>query len=427
MSYYGPPRGGGHRGFSNDGFPRGNDRQWHGGGRYFGRGRGQDHGYRGQPGGIRPQYNRPLDGTNGPPPSPAWQAYQQVGRNPPPEEQERSLNSFRSGEQELVDPSQPREENDLFLDWEWETKQRNQVFSELINLYGEQRLNALRALPTEEQLIFFFPDDVTSNSLPPMDPPSDWEQRVKDAIRKCKEDVMKLFRKRSHEDLNDSDSSHSSPGGFNAPDPWDEEVAFLEALEFCIPMTAAFHVLTIFARAGDNKCCYCPCGKHMDKWRQFTSMQEFASCDYKGRKDPASLWKHVLTKQEDCAGHKVVYLFLKTVFQNYHAEGIQHIALEDNQSPAYKKAERYIMKDLKSYVPGTIDLFLAHLCDSYFVVVSFGWLTSDFMFSAKSMHYEGRPKRNMNSKPNSKRQKRINKLYSKSILNWPVNWRRRKN
>lgn len=248
----------------------------------------------------------------------------------------------------------------LSMDWGLETERRNVVLHQILQLRGSERFQAFRDLSPEEQLVLFFPDDVTSNSLPPMDPPTDWDQRVQKAIQSCKENVRQLFRKRphgqhhhhghDHSDSCDDDSSHSSPGGFNAPDPWEEEVAFLEALEYCIPMTAAFHVLTIFARAGDNKCCYCPCGKHMEKWRRFTSMQQYTSCDYKGRKDPASLWKHVLTKQEDCSGHRVVYLFLKTVFQNYHAEGIQHIALEDNQSPAYRKAERCIMKELKSYV-----------------------------------------------------------------------------
>lgn len=254
----------------------------------------------------------------------------------------------------------------LSMDWGRETERRNGVLKEILQLRGSKRVQAFRDLPPVEQLVLFFPDDVTSNSLPPVDPPTDWDQRVQKAIQFCKESLRQLFRKRSrHPDHSDDDSSHSSPGGFNAPDPWEGEVAFLEALEYCIPMTAAFHVLAIFARAGDNKCCYCPCGKHMEKWRLFTSMQHFTSCDYKGRKDPASLWKHVFTKQEECSRHRIVYLFLETVFQNYHAEGIQHIALEDNQSPAYKKAERCIMKELKSYVLyANVGMGIDHLVDS---------------------------------------------------------------
>ena len=157
------------------------------------------------------------------------------------------------------------------------------------------------------------------------------------------------------------ESGCSNDGMFNEEGP---AMDFLERLQYCPPLMIGFHAMAVFSE-GNEQWCYCPCGKNMGPWREFMEMDAFLEdkrCDMKGRKGPNELVKHLEAKMKNCKAHRVVYAFLDYLFRNYHNEGIRHIAFEDMNTRAYKKALNAIMKKVQRQVPGAFGSY--DTCDS---------------------------------------------------------------
>jgi hypothetical protein len=284
----------------------------------------------------------------------------------------------------------------------YETQKRMELFQKIMDnktFSINDRIQEFRQLDRKQQLVFFFPEGVTSESIPPLDPPSDWDDRVKTAIATLEEDVKEVFtnRKRPREhDANKSTqkSDGNTPADYewekNNPRPKETDPEYEKKLKYweedrkvarrfncddsdstesmsddgmydedesqsyapALPLTAPFLVMAVAYNLNENSQCYCPCGKHMDRWRQYFGIDSFVeenhfACEYKGNALPKQIWKHVLTKKDNCKGHWVVYAFLKTVFQNYHSKQHQHIALEDVGTKQYNDANRIFLAGVK--------------------------------------------------------------------------------
>lgn len=333
------------------------------------------------------------------------------GGGPPPQ------HHHQQQQQKRINPSPFTDHNDTEqIKQEWEQRRERLENLMLEKPSVEDRTKAYEEMPAKEKLVFFYPEGIALESIPPLDPPRDWDERVQNAIIALKGEVQALFspdnpRKRQREvaraadgpardepqpmtdfeknnpkpdpsnksawiewhrsvdeerefyrdSSEDEESDEDDDGGmFDDDDNRAETLCapalhFLKTLQYCPPLTAPFLVLAISYQAQDNRLCYCPCGKHMDRWRGYFGNDLFIDhghdqqyrCDFKGNVTPFQLYRHILTKKESCKAHWILYAFLKNVFQDYHAKGKQHIALEDIGTKAFKDANRILMKSVK--------------------------------------------------------------------------------
>jgi hypothetical protein len=197
---------------------------------------------------------------------------------------------------------------------EW--KKRQEVFDKIMRENPksvEKRKEEYKKLDKKHRLAFFYPDGVTLESIPPLDPPADWDDRVQKTIEDLQGYVKELFisRKRNREqreeqpnqplpdshpavatwlranpkpddpmrlvgwqedydgvrELESSDELESVESEENMYDDAEEQaelasyvpaVSFLNSLAECPPMSAGFLVMALAFQSEDNSLCYCP-------------------------------------------------------------------------------------------------------------------------------------------------------------------------
>jgi hypothetical protein len=234
-------------------------------------------------------------------------------------------------------------------EYDAELKERSATLKELASLKIADRLSAFQNLPRNLKRIVFYPDDVSSESLPPLQEPFHWQGTLTTATQECLRMVQEELCKPSmDEDMLDEDFDPAD--SIYAPDDGSQGLrSFVEGLAYCYPFFAGFHVLPLIAEAGRNRICYCPCGRHMRKWQTFYSGSALEDpCTVKARKSPHELYKHIDTlAAQGCKYHQILERFLQVAFANYHQAGMRHIELENRGDQKYNEARAFVMKDIK--------------------------------------------------------------------------------
>jgi hypothetical protein len=251
-------------------------------------------------------------------------------------------------------------------EYEAELKERTKIVGQLLEIPLNERGDKFLQLSSPQQLILFFPPDVSLESLPPLREPIHWPHRIQMALQNCANQIPELFP--SNERMMEDDDYDFDPADDiytpSANDGRQNAHSFVKALPYCQPFLAGFHVLPLLAEAGRNTICYCPCGRHMIKWQQCFLPESMLSdqlyhhqrqqsfvCTFKGKKSPHELYKHITTLAEQgCFYHILLQTFLETVMTDYYQPGMRHIELENKGDRKHKEARAFVMKDIKKYV-----------------------------------------------------------------------------
>jgi hypothetical protein len=222
------------------------------------------------------------------------------------------------------------------------------------------RLKHFEELPNAEQLILFFPEDWSPESIPPLQEPVHWPGQIQHALQTCFNQIPALFH--SDEQMDDDDDDDFDPADeMYAPPPNNDQQyarSFVSGLPYCHPFTAGFHVLPLLALAGKGTMCYCPCSQRqrMDRWQRFFLPESMLDdpnsfrCTFHGPKSPHELYKHVADVASTCNYHKLLHTFLLTAFTDYHKPGMRHIELENKGDFKHKEAQAFVAKEIKKYV-----------------------------------------------------------------------------
>ena len=211
------------------------------------------------------------------------------------------------------------------------------------SLFSHSRFDSLQ-LPDEETI------------LPPLDSRPGFSDRQQKAVETTKEKVRELLKPKMQEeketeyeedDISSSDDSElvidPEPAFINdvvvktTADLAAPYASFIDSLLRCTPLTIGFHALF------NEKLCYCPCGRHMSRWRKMNKLEidEKDMCDAGkgskgGKREPFALMRHL----EDIPGfyHHVIKIYLTELYTDYMCNGLNHKALYDVKTPAYNRA-----------------------------------------------------------------------------------------
>jgi hypothetical protein len=131
------------------------------------------------------------------------------------------------------------------------------------------RLEAFGQLEMDHKKTLFMWHQDGEAELPPLYVPGDWDERekraVQDTINHIRDPEVAESKLGVSVEKPNSDSEDSY-ADMNGVKPMQEYEDFVRALPLCIPMTIGFHAVFLH---GDNAWCYCPCGRHMKKWKSF--------------------------------------------------------------------------------------------------------------------------------------------------------------
>ena len=283
-----------------------------------------------------------------------------------------NVNSLPHGTQAIqvteptIDPSQSTHPTGLraseserkraTVEYDTEWNRRTRTLERFINIPSlNVRLQHFKELPNAEQLILFFPEDWSPETLPPLQEPVHWPGQIRHALQTCFNQIPALFH--SDEQMDDDDDFDPADEMYAPPPNNDQQYArsFVSGLPYCHPFTAGFHVLPLLALAGKGTMCYCPCSQRqrMDRWQRFFLPESMLDdpnsfrCTFHGPKSPHELYKHVADVASTCNYHKLLQTFLLTAFADYHQPGMRHIELENKGDFKHKEAQAFVAKEIK--------------------------------------------------------------------------------
>lgn len=190
--------------------------------------------------------------------------------------------------------------------------------------------------------------------------PIGWAEKKQAAAEKTIRDLGSIQRaKRStqHLDYYDHDDSDDSlPPGCSAPSSTPEiglsvdEKRFINALPFCIPLSAGFHVL----RPDASEICFCPCGPNLTPWREKFNLHFDGICGKHTKKfTPNALMDHLKmeggcyeAKSQGKMGsielkdiyHHATRIYLQNLYADYFGKDYDHKALHPCQSKEFQRA-----------------------------------------------------------------------------------------
>jgi hypothetical protein len=256
--------------------------------------------------------------------------------------------------------SSATERKTITVEYDTEWNRRTRTFEQLMNIPSlYERIERFEELPSTEQLILFFPEDWSPESLPPLQEPTHWPGKIQNALQTCVNKIPELFYSDEQMDYDDDDVDPADEM-YAPPRNNGQEYArrFISALPYCHPFLAGFHVLPLLALAGKGTMCYCPCSQkqRMDRWQRFFLPESMLDdpnsfrCTFHGPKSPHELYKHIADVASTCNYHKLLQTFLLTAFADYHQPGMRHIELENKGDFKHKEAQAFVAKEIKKYV-----------------------------------------------------------------------------
>jgi hypothetical protein len=232
-----------------------------------------------------------------------------------------------------------------------ELAQRSKRHKELMSIKNwNDRVAAFGQLEREHKKTLFMWHQDGEAELPPLHVPGDWDERETRAVQEtidhirdpevAEESQLGVSVERPNSDSEDSYAN------MNGVKPMQQYEDFIRALPLCVPMTLGFHAMLL---PGDNKWCYCPCSRQMEKWKTFCCLEQFLGkqsfgCNFNGRKEPFEFLKHVDDVSKSCPVHYILHHYLKTVFRNYYGDDRKHVALENKGSKEFKATEKFLLK-----------------------------------------------------------------------------------
>lgn len=153
---------------------------------------------------------------------------------------------------------------------------------------------------------------------------------------------------------------------------------FINSLDDC-PLILGFHAIMTHANA--DECCFCPCSKKLQPWREHYRIQLPICGDGKKaqRYTPNGLVAHLRPPNQqmnlDATSmyHIIALKYLEALYQNYWGQGIHHKGLYILATSDYKKAQA---KE-KSH-----EIACVWIC--------FGWIFSFFCNDSQIHHLTGR-------------------------------------
>ena len=185
--------------------------------------------------------------------------------------------------------------------------------------------------------------------------PGGWDEKKLAAAEKTIEELSSIRRENSTEFDDDEESDDSDPFGRttnSAPTVGLSlaEKNFINALPFCIPLSAGFHVL----RPEASNICYCPCGPNLEPWRERYKLNVDHNCGKHSKMfTPNALMDHLKVEggcyEEKRHGKKVfvpiqdIYhhatnVYLRNLFADWFRKGFAHKALFPCQSKEHQRA-----------------------------------------------------------------------------------------
>lgn len=238
-----------------------------------------------------------------------------------------------------------------------------------------QKLEQLYKENEEHYSMLFFPDDVGKLSLLPQSQLMDWKAKHTCAVAQLREEILTLFPLAQETDTDDSDQreymSNFGYSGITGQQDRANAQCLLEGLGHCTPLTVGFNTIPLFLENSQNSYCYCACSNRLKGWRKFAGIEEIFDCGGNpNKKHPRDLWSHIRTKcgfttnkqamefdvnkdstgYNGCKYHLVVWLFLRRLCQDYHGEGLRHIALYNAKDDGYEKAFNLINKKIHKQI-----------------------------------------------------------------------------
>jgi hypothetical protein len=124
---------------------------------------------------------------------------------------------------------------------------------------------------------------------------------------------------------------------------------FLTQLKECVAMNFGFHCAQNNGKAGHW--CYCPCGKHMDSWRErfnlkLTYQDAHAQCKAGTKFTPNALMDHLRTGAGDTRiYHSIVGKYLRSLYSNFFPElHLDHYALYKRNSKDFRASVAALQK-----------------------------------------------------------------------------------
>ena len=119
---------------------------------------------------------------------------------------------------------------------------------------------------------------------------------------------------------------------------------FINSLDYC-PLILGFHAIMTHANA--DECCFCPCSKKLQPWREQYRIQLPICGDGKKaqRYTPNGLVAHLRPPNQqmnlDATSmyHIIALKYLEALYQNYWGQGINHKGLYILATSDYKKAQ----------------------------------------------------------------------------------------
>ena len=238
----------------------------------------------------------------------------------------------------------------------------------------EDRIKIVDELDERKLALLFLHSGVR---VPPLDNlcfrKDEWNSCKDQATAAAIKKAELLYKKNKNYDSDgysvESEESVGCP--VDAPDPDEEDtILFAKNLRYCGPAIAGF-LITALVSENEKEICACPacCRDKFNAppvmWRfWYTSGMRFEPHDAKSRLyEPAPFIKHIEEKMKSSGFegklHEVLYVFLKKLFEDYHAPRIPHLAFltgapkKDDQGlktfnyDKKKKAERIVASNLR--------------------------------------------------------------------------------
>jgi len=216
-----------------------------------------------------------------------------------------------------------------------------------------------------------FPEDVDKLPSDAFFPDSElWVRKKKEAAAKAIEAVKeKLDKMKKDAELKVQVANYDNYDGYSSEESYiggapvgankndiNQNLAdvekFMTAIESCYPLTLGFDIVPYYKEA--DKCCFCPCGGGLKKWRESVGVDSLIGdrdCDLKKANTPMSLMGHLRdiggVKKEKkgftpmgCEFHYAIRVYLETLYSmnGDYRGGVGHKALYQMNDDNYRRA-----------------------------------------------------------------------------------------
>ena len=199
----------------------------------------------------------------------------------------------------------------------------------------------------------------------------EWNKKKQAAVQSTLEEMKEIKLREHNENASYCSSSGSEeidyPGGGQkepSAELTKDEITFITALQYCLPLNAGFHVLF------ESEICYCPCGPNLEPWRTKHNISGGVPCTNQNF-SPNALMIHLEMKgglyeeKKEMQPLKDFYhhaakVYLQCLYADWHGNGtsadsikltsgiklrgFSHKALHKTLTDKYKKAEREEMR-----------------------------------------------------------------------------------